>query len=294
VRPDVVLVDRHPFGVLGELRGALAAARRQGAAVLLGLRDVLDSPNVVRDEMAGPDWVGASGVVDEVLVYGDPRICDHVQEYGLAMAPRYVGVVTASPSALRAGGRGGGCIVIAAGGGGDGQEVLGLAASLVGMRRYRRVLAVTGPAGHEPASPPAGVEVVSPREDCAALFATATATVQMGGYNSTYEAVVSGLRPLLVPRRAPRREQAIRATRLSWLGLADVLDPGADTDELRWLLDRERTMPTERLTASGLALDGATATAHHLLHIAGFRPIVRPVNRVRGATVPADREERSA
>jgi predicted glycosyltransferase len=293
-RPDLVLVDRHPFGVDGELRGALAMARRQGAVVLLGLRDVLDSPAAVRAELAGPEWVGASRVVDEVLVYGDPRICDHVREYGLGAAPRYVGVVTAAPPTVARSAADDGCVVVAAGGGGDGRAVLELAASLVGLPRYRSVVAVTGPAGEMRSGLPGGVHVVSSREDCAALFATATATVQMGGYNSTYEAVVSGLRPVLVPRRAPRREQAIRATRLTCLGLADVLDPGADADELRWLLDRDRTTPAERLAASGLALDGADTVARHILDLVGHRSSGAPAVRATAVQVLDDRVELSA
>jgi predicted glycosyltransferase len=292
-RPDLVLIDRHPFGVGGELRHALARARRLGAVVLLGLRDVLDSPEAVRTELAGPDWEGASRVVDEVLVYGDPRICDHVREYGLGTEPRYVGVVTAAPPAERAASDDDGRVVVAAGGGGDGKNVLDLAATLVGLRRYPDVVAVTGPAA-DLSDLPSGVRLVSPREDCTALFATATATVQMGGYNSTYEAVVSGLKPVLVPRRAPRREQAIRATRLSCLGLADVLDTGADVDELRWLLDRDRTTPAEVLAASGLALDGADTVARHILDLLGHRARGAAYGRLAAAHRVHEREELSA
>src|SRR5438093_8067672 len=56
VRPHVVVVDRHPFGALGELREGLEMAARRGSALVLGLRDILDDPSVVADEMQGPAW----------------------------------------------------------------------------------------------------------------------------------------------------------------------------------------------------------------------------------------------
>ena len=39
-RPDVVVVDRHPYGTAGELRPGLLAAQQAGARLVLGLRDV--------------------------------------------------------------------------------------------------------------------------------------------------------------------------------------------------------------------------------------------------------------
>ena len=59
-RPAVVLVDKHPFGVGGELLPALQAARHAGARAVLGLRDVLDDPAAVRAEWA------AGGVFERI------------------------------------------------------------------------------------------------------------------------------------------------------------------------------------------------------------------------------------
>jgi len=46
----VLLVDKHPLGVAGELRGALSALRRSDGVAVLGLRDILDEAEVVRQE----------------------------------------------------------------------------------------------------------------------------------------------------------------------------------------------------------------------------------------------------
>jgi predicted glycosyltransferase len=269
VRPDVLLVDRHPLGVAGELRRAVVTARRHGAAVVLGLRDILDEPPVVRAELAGPEWADAGPLLDEVLVYGSPAICDHVEEYGLRTTPVYCGIVTAPVAPPRPLVRPeGATVLVTAGGGGDGDVIGAVVAAVADTPGYERVVVVRGPAARWEL-PSSRVEVLAPDDDCTTLYAAASASVQMGGYNSTYEAIVSGLRPLLVPRRAPRREQAIRAGRLACLGLADVLDPGAGPDEVRWLLDRPRLQTGWDLARSGLDVDGAARAAARVLALAG-------------------------
>lgn len=96
------------------------------------------------------------------------------------------------------------------------------------------------------------------------LFARAGAVVQMAGYNSTVEALAAGVRAVLVPRRAPRREQAIRASRLASLGLADVVDETASPDEVAWLLDQPRLLPAGACERAGMSLDGAAFAARLL------------------------------
>jgi predicted glycosyltransferase len=89
----------------------------------------------------------------------------------------------------------------------------------------------------------------------------AGAVVQMAGYNSTYEALAGGIRPILLPRRSPRREQAIRASRLAALGLADVLDDATTPSELAWLLGQDRSSDADRAARAGVRLDGAERAA---------------------------------
>jgi predicted glycosyltransferase len=83
-QPEVVLADKHPLGVGGELRGALETLRARGGRAALGLREVLDAPATVRAE-----WSRASlhshvvRYFDRVLVYGSGAVLDPVREYGL-------------------------------------------------------------------------------------------------------------------------------------------------------------------------------------------------------------------
>ena len=289
-RPDVVVVDRHPYGTAGELRGGLELAGRAGAAVVLGLRDVLDEPSQVRAELAGDGWVGVAEVFDEILVYGSEALCDHVDEYGLPVRPRYCGWVVAQPAPAR---RENGLLVVTAGGGGDGINVFELGIGLAKALPNRHTILVAGPyaADHRLSDDPAVAERVELRRDvpgCGDLFARADAIVQMAGYNSTVESLAAGIRPILVPRRSPRREQAIRASRLAAMGLADVVDEGAPADEVAWLLTRSRLLADGQLREAGLVLDGAQVAAARLCELAPVPVMVRSLGSFRsGRTDPS-------
>lgn len=269
-RPDVVVVDRHPFGTAGELRPGLQAARAAGARVVLGLRDIIDEPGVVARELAGTGWAGLGDVFHDVLVYGQRSLCDHQREYGLPIPPAYTGWVVApvAPAAERAVDPD--LLLVSAGGGGDGAPVFQLGLGVTRLRRRWRTVIAAGPyaADWEPARDRATAgRVVLERDGGSAVrwFARAGAAVQMAGYNSTAECLAVGIRPVLVPRRAPRREQAIRAGRLACLGLADVVDEDASPAEVAWLLDQPRRIGAGALRAGGLLLDGAARAAEHLV-----------------------------
>lgn len=271
-RPDLVLVDRHPYGTGGELRRGLELAAAQGAVLVLGLRDVLDEPAVVREELAGTGWDGVADLFDEVLVYGSPSFVDHEREYGLPLHPSYCGWVTDSaPSTQRVPHT----LAVAAGGGGDGADVVRLAVGLVRRRPGWTGVVAAGPyagAWDTLADDVAGrVRVVTDVRCCAGLFASAEAVVEMAGYNSTFEALRAGCRPILAPRRRPRREQAIRASRLASWGLADVVDAGSSIDEVDWLLDQPRTVTPQAVARAGITFDGATRAAERICALAAAR-----------------------
>jgi predicted glycosyltransferase len=264
-RPTALVIDRHPYGIGGEWRPGIELARRFGARIVVGLRDILDDPAVVRSEMEGEGWSHVSDLFDDAFVYGAPSICDHSLEYGLPIRPTYLGWVTDSAPVVE---RDANLVVVTAGGGADGESLLRLALATARLREDRRFLIVAGPyADHLPRSfdPSGRISVVRSVPGCAEVFATAGFVVQMAGYNSTFEALSAGVRPILLPRRAPRREQAIRATRLASLGLADVLDDASTPSELAWLLDRPRGFASSALHTAGIHMDGASLSAAALL-----------------------------
>jgi predicted glycosyltransferase len=278
VQPDAVVVDRHPFGLAGEWRAGLTAARDFGSAIIVGLRDVIDEPSVVRAELCGDRWAGAAQLIDEVFVYGGPVICDHMREYNLSIEPVYCGwVVDALVPAKVSFDPG--LLVVAAGGGGDGAIVTEMGCGLASSASITRAIFVMGPHGadrvdalrqrvHEQ-NQDIRIDVRPSVSDCVSLFAQAGVVLQMAGYNSTIESLAVGNRPILVPRRAPRREQAIRATRLASLGLADVVDFDAPPDEVAWLLARPRRLSAHALSDVGITLNGASVAAQRIMSLVG-------------------------
>jgi predicted glycosyltransferase len=261
-QPHVVLVDRHPYGPFGELRQGLLRARLAGAALVLGLRDVLDESTSIEAELGGGAWAGVQEVYTDVLVYGHPLVCDHQAEYDLPVEPVYCGWVTqpapraeVDPTLL----------LVAAGGGADGHAVYELGRILIRHRTDWRATVLTGPfADGEQPGQSDRISYLRDPGDPLRCLARAGGVVQMAGYNSTFEALAAGLRPILVLRRSPRREQVIRASRLAGLGLVDVVDQGSGASEVAWLLDRPRRMPRGTVQAAGIDLDGAARAAAHL------------------------------
>jgi predicted glycosyltransferase len=271
VRPHVVVVDRHPFGTAGELREGLELAACQGSASVLGLRDILDDPSVIADEMKGRDWAEVPDVFEEVLVYGARRFCDHQEEYGLPVRPTYCGWVVKAPVARVREPR---LLAAAAGGGADGEAVFRLATQALHRRPDWRGEFVTGPFGDADAvgraarSMDGRVKLHLGMSECGALYARAGAVVQMGGYNSTFDALIAGDRPVLVPRRHPRQEQAIRAERLALLGLADVVESDASPEDLMRVLRQPRSVRAATIARSGIDMRGADRAAVRIRRLA--------------------------
>jgi predicted glycosyltransferase len=276
--PDVVVVDRHPFGIAGELRPGLERAAKLGAAAVLGLRDILDEPAVVAAELATDAWRDVAARYDAVVVYGERLLCDHEAEYGLPVAPTYCGWVVEPRALVR---RQHGLLVVTAGGSGDGEAVFALGLDVCAAMPELRAVLVAGPyatssideCGLAVRGLDDRVRLIRDTPGCAPLFAGADRVVQMAGYNSTFECLAAGIRPVLVPRRTPRREQVIRAIRLAALGLADVVDEPASAAEVAWLLRRPRALAPGQLAAAGIRLDGAARTARQLVSLARRRTV---------------------
>ena len=104
--PDLLIVDKVPLGVEGELETALAHVRAAfGTRTVLGLRDVLDEPSTAMREW---DAVRATEVVaesyDQVWVYADPNVYDPAVEYrwppGVRAKVSYTGYLARGRSRL--------------------------------------------------------------------------------------------------------------------------------------------------------------------------------------------------
>lgn len=232
--PDLVLVDRHAFGVEHELGAALACLRRTNpdCRLVLGLREVLDTPSVARREWAAlGDINHLRSVFDEVWVYGDPEVhspllSGEIPEE-LSDRVRFTGFLAEgrradSPSTIRPP-----YVMTMVGGGSDGLD-LTMNAALASLPAGIGHLIVTGPQMPErhrrQVEQAAGdrARVVESVPDALADITAAEAVVSMGGYNSVCEIMTTEIPALIVPREKPRMEQFIRASALAGHGAVDV------------------------------------------------------------------------
>lgn len=246
--PDVFIVDKVARGTMGELDETLAdLSRDKSTKCVLGLRDILDSP-----EVSTAEWYasGSSEAVmncyDSVWIYGDERVYDFRAAYDFSADIKhkiefagYLNPATrlnrAQPDAQdqqlleKLGDR---FFLCAVGGGQDGAEVAWAFAS-ADFPDGVKGLIVTGP--HMPAEEREQLQslvdaqphltMVGFLSEPLHVYRAAERIVCMGGYNTTLELLGLGAQALIVPRVRPRQEQWIRSQALSALGLIDHLHP---------------------------------------------------------------------
>jgi len=299
-RPAVVLVDKHPLGAGAEMQPALEAARAAGARAVLGLRDILDEPDVVRHEWSErgvPERIAE--FYDLILIYGNDSVFDPVEEYrfpaALAERTKYCCyVVNHVPCQWHPGG----CpylttpaspplptVLGTTGGGEDGFLLLKTFIKAAAGASWNAV-AVAGPR-----SDPEEFQILQEMAvenrvtlhnfiPCLAnLFGSVDGLVCMGGYNTLVEAISKGLPVVCVPRIKPRAEQLVRAELFQKLGLLSSVHPNQLTaDNLRRAVNAELVAPrAARLSCASQVLDfnGAQRAAQHLLGVLSSREISR-------------------
>ncbi|MCB5944977.1 glycosyltransferase family protein [Acidocella sp. KAb 2-4] len=248
-QPDIFLVDHAPAGMNGELLSTLALIRQElpQTRVVLGLRDILDSPATVRALWAEQSIQALlEEAYDDILVYGSRSLFDVAEGYGLSPAIaarlRYCGHVVAPAlgraaepcwDVSRAAGRP--VVLVTAGGGGDGFALM--QAYLCGLpppgeAAFHSVV-VTGPLMPSAerdrlaqlAQARADVELVTYTTNLLPSLKAAALVVSMAGYNTTAELIALRRAAILVPRAAPRAEQLLRARQMAALGLARMVEP---------------------------------------------------------------------
>ena len=250
-RPDVILVDKRPFGVENELEAAIHYAKTHlpETALVLVLRDILDSPDAtIRAWRAGGYTAAIERFYDRVLVLGTPDVFDMRQEYSLPASVceklRFCGYLRRPPGAIRphdvrrslgvsVNDR---LVLVTTGGGQDGERIIRAytdAAPMIHAAPGVRSLIVTGPE-LEPslrqlieraAKHVSGVIVREFTDDMMSCMEAAELVVCMGGYNTLCEVATLGKRAIVVPRVRPVQEQWIRAERLSRAGVVSTIHP---------------------------------------------------------------------
>ncbi|MEO9527958.1 glycosyltransferase [Roseibium sp.] len=242
--PDIFIVDKEPLGLRGEVLPTLEALKETDTRLVLGLRDVMDDPEILKEEWDRKNvYPALRDLYDDIWVYGPQDICNPVEGIELPGSVqdklRYTGFLRRelpksaqdlpAPTPFDEEPY----ILVTPGGGGDGVEMVDWV-----MRAYEArqiplfpALIVLGP--FMPAAAAAqfseraehlrDVEIIRFTPQIEPYLANATAIVGMGGYNTFCEILSFDKPTLMVPRVVPRREQAIRAERAEQSGLLKVL-----------------------------------------------------------------------
>ena len=249
--PDMLIVDKEPLGLRGEVRPTLDLLRSRGTPLILGLRDVMDDPSALESEWERKQAIPAlSAYYDEIWVYGLPQICDPLAGLDLPASVRHRMVYTGylrrhAPGAPAAAERHadlpeGEFLLVTAGGGGDGDDLCDwvLAAYESAPEGLPPALFVFGPfmqPDHQAvfaarAARLAQVRTITFDAQIESLMARAAGVVAMGGYNTFCEILSFDKPALLVPRTTPRREQHIRACRAAELRLVSMVSDHEGSD----------------------------------------------------------------
>ena len=248
--PDMLIVDKEPVGLRGELTQTLKMLKRDGTRLVLGLRDVMDEPRLLEPEWQRKKAMPAlRDLYDEIWVYGLPQICDPLE--GIALPARvrekmvYTGYLHrevpthgAPPRLPEIASKP--FLLVTTGGGGDGEGLIDWV-----LRAYEHdpllpypALLVLGPFMQserqaefmDRAARLKRVDTITFHGQLEALVARAAGVVAMGGYNTFCEVLSLNKRALIVPRTEPRLEQFIRASRAADLGLVSMLSDDGTYD----------------------------------------------------------------
>jgi predicted glycosyltransferase len=242
-KPDIFITDKEPLGLRGELEPTLEMLSVTDTWVILGLRDVMDSPSAMqRDWDKDNTLEKITQFYDRVWIYGPESFWQPLA--GLDVKEKllnrllYTGFLRRELSTMQQ------MelhhipekfILVTTGGGGDGNTLMEqvLAARELDISSDYPLLMVLGPFMKSEyrerirlgASALPNITVLDFEARMELLLERATAVVGMCGYNTFCEVLSFDKKALFVPRTHPREEQYIRASRARELGLCEMLTP---------------------------------------------------------------------
>ncbi len=286
--PDLLIVDKEPTGFRGELLKTLDMLRDDGRTrLVLGLRDVLDEPEVLAAEWQRKGAVRATqDYYDEIWIYGPRSVYDPTAGLPLGDEVRarmhWTGYLRREMSA-DATPPDEDYVLITPGGGGDGQAMVDL---VLAAYEHDPTLAPHAKLVYGPflsgdtrqvfedrvARLKGRVTAVGFESQIEALFVGAQGVICMGGYNTFCEVLSFDKRAVIVPRTVPRMEQHIRAARAEELGLVRMLDETRDGMTPDTMIRAIRNLPNQPLPSQAMQdglLDGLDHVAWRVAALLG-------------------------
>jgi predicted glycosyltransferase len=247
-QPQILVVDKEPLGVKGELLPSLRYIRSSGMStrVVCGFRDILDEKEKVAQEWDRKGVLkGLSDFYDNLLVYGEKENLDFCTEYSIPekLADRviYTGYVQPKETLEKEFfaldfPKDRPVVTFTLGGGGDGWNYIDTFLDVVENGNlgadYNFVL-LTGPFSSQPMLEKAkkvqqkleNLRVIEFTNNTPGLFERSALVISMGGYNTICELLHLKKFPLILPRVTPRQEQLIRARVMRAKGYCDFIHP---------------------------------------------------------------------
>ncbi len=295
--PEVFIVDNFPLGAHAELLPVLKAIRGTNTRAVLGLRDILDSSDVVCAEWERNGVYDAiDRYYDKVLIYGVPEIYDAVAEYRIPdrIRPKvhYCGYLTAtdevpklSEDIRRKYSVKGPLILATGGGGGDAFPLLYTLIEAVNHLPDSHALIFTGPLmGDGDRLELERMINGNPRitlqefvQDLRPYLKEADVLVSMCGYNIASEIVFHGTKAVIAPRtwrfgeHAKRKrtreekEQIMRGQVLADSGLVNMVAPDdLNAVNLAKMISHTLDSPLKSLPKHSFAVDGLKNAVFHI------------------------------
>lgn len=271
-KPNLVIVDKEPTGFRGELLPSLKWLKEHSpdTQIVLGLRDVLDDPELLAKEWDRKNAIDATErYYDELWIYGLKSIYDPTAGLPLSQATKdkmhwtgYLRRETLNEPLPD----GEPYILITPGGGGDGAAMVDhvLAAYEQDPDLSPPALLVYGPflTGETRAAFENRVTKLNGRvktvgfdSHMETLMSGAIGVVAMGGYNTFCEILSFDKPAVIIPRTVPRLEQYIRAKRAEDLGLMRMIHTERDGDGPSVMIDAIRQLPHQK-PPSSVKIDG--------------------------------------
>jgi predicted glycosyltransferase len=298
-KPDLILVDKKPYGLKGELQETLHSLKTDlpNTKLVLLLRDILDLPQTTQTEWQQQGYYTAvHRFFHQVLVVGMPNVFNLAQEYNFPEAmthkTRFCGYIRKEPGRKS-------ChsirrelglqpqeklVLVTPGGGEDGFPIVNT--YLKGLPHLTdptiHSLIFCGPEMpvhqqkqlYQAAAQFPQVRIQEFTDDAMSYINASDLVVCMSGYNTITEVLSQGKWAIAIPRIKPSQEQLIRTERMAKLGLLHMIHPDDLTPEIlsQRILDAF-SQPHRPLGASKLDLQGlpriAESISRLLLHPVG-------------------------
>ncbi|MEM5529199.1 hypothetical protein WN093_10265 [Gammaproteobacteria bacterium AS21] len=241
-KPDIFLVDKEPGGLKGEVISTLEYFKDTDTHCVLGLRDIMDSPELLKKEWQQKNVLPLlENFYNELWVYGPEEMGDPLQGLPIKQQVRdktlYTGYLPrqlpeqtdtdtiAFPDRPY--------ILVTPGGGGDGIEMIdwvirayeadeSLIPAHIVLGPFMAAIERNEFLARAEALPHVNAIVFSNHLEH--LMASSVAVIAMGGYNTFCEILSFDKPALILPRSQPREEQLIRARNAASIGLLSMLD----------------------------------------------------------------------